>query len=223
MSVLPFLQSAVEQSKWGCHRFDAFGDNVEHHAIARGDVYTPRGRRPAAGLPYSRSMNDQVRFLLTLFSALGCGLIAGVFFAFSAFVMKALARISPTHGIAAMQSINIVVINPWFMAAFLGTGVGCLVLAVAALSTWHRPGAAYVAAGSLLYLLGTILVTMVCNVPRNNALAAIDPGSTEGARLWAGYVTSWTAWNHVRTAAALAAAASLTMALCGLRVGRLDS
>ena len=128
-------------------------------------------------------MSDQLRFLLTLSSALGCGLIAGVFFAFSAFVMKALSRISPTHGITAMQSINIVVINPWFMAAFFGTGLGCLVLAVSSLSAWHRPGTAYAVAGSLLYLLGTILVTMVCNVPRNNALAAVDPGSTEGARL----------------------------------------
>lgn len=55
-------------------------------------------------------------------------------------------------------------------------------------------------------------MTIVCNVPRNNALAAVDPASAEGARVWAGYVTSWTAWNHVRTAAALAAAAALTVA-----------
>jgi len=68
--------------------------------------------------------------------------------------------------------------------------------------------------GSLLYLIGTILVTIVFNVPRNDALAAVNTESADGARLWAGYVTSWTAWNHVRTAAALAAAASLTVALC---------
>ncbi len=60
-------------------------------------------------------------FALKLFSALGCGLMAGVFFAFSTFVMNALARLQPTQGIAAMQSINITVINPLFMAAFLGT------------------------------------------------------------------------------------------------------
>jgi uncharacterized membrane protein len=35
--------------------------------------------------------------------------------------MSALARLQPSQGIAAMQSINITVINPWFMAAFLGT------------------------------------------------------------------------------------------------------
>ncbi len=54
---------------------------------------------------------------------------------------------------------------------------------------------------------------MVCNVPRNNALAAVDPASAEGARLWAGYLTGWTAWNHVRTVAALAAATLLAIAL----------
>ncbi len=52
---------------------------------------------------------DHLLFVLKLFAALGCGLIAGVFFAFSSFVMNALARIQPTQGIAAMQSINITI------------------------------------------------------------------------------------------------------------------
>jgi uncharacterized membrane protein len=53
---------------------------------------------------------------------------------------------------------------------------------------------------------------MAKNVPRNDALARVDPASDEGARVWAGYVASWTAWNHVRTAAAAAAAAAFTLA-----------
>lgn len=158
-------------------------------------------------------------FALTLSSALGCGLIAGVFFAFSAFVMNALGRLPPAQGIAAMQSINIVVINPLFMATFFGTAAGCVLLAASSLFMWHKPGAVYLLLGSLLYLVGTILVTIVFNVPRNEALAAVDPASADGASLWAGYVSSWTAWNHVRTAAALAAAALLTTALCLPRDG----
>ena len=159
-------------------------------------------------------MIDRLLFLLTLFSALGCGLIAGVFFAFSAFVMKALARIPPAQGIAAMQSINVVVINPIFLGVLFGTAAGCVVLTIWSLVAWHKPSAAYLLGGGMLYLVGTILVTIVFNVPRNNALAGVDPVSADGARLWAGYLTSWTAWNHVRTAAALAAAASLTLAIC---------
>jgi uncharacterized membrane protein len=158
-------------------------------------------------------MIDDLLFILTLLSALGCGLIAGFFFAFSACVMKALARLAPAQGIAAMQSINVVVLNRLFFAAFFGTAAGCVLLIVSSLFMWHTPGAVYMLVGGLLYLVGTILVTIVFNVPRNDALAAVDPASADGATLWAGYVTSWTAWNHVRMVAALAAAASLTIAL----------
>ena len=158
-------------------------------------------------------MVDRLLFALTLFTALGCGLIGGVFFAFSSFVMNALARLPAAQGIAAMQSINVAVINPLFMAAFLGTAAACVLLAVSSLLRWREPGAAYLLAGSLLYLVGVILVTSLFNVPRNDALAAVAPASAEGARLWTDYVKSWTAWNHVRTAASLAAAALLTVAL----------
>ena len=158
-------------------------------------------------------MIDDLLFALTFVSALGCGLIAGVFFAFSAFVMKALARLPPAQGIAAMQSINVVVINPLFMVALFGTALACVALVVSSLFRWNQPSVVYLLVGSLLYLVGTIAVTMAFNVPRNDALAAADPESADGARLWAGYVTSWTAWNSVRTAAALAAAALLTFAL----------
>jgi uncharacterized membrane protein len=150
-------------------------------------------------------INNYSLFSLKLFSVLGCGLIAGVFFAFSTFVMKALAQQPPSQGIAAMQSINITVINPWFMTAMLGTAVACLFLVVFALLTWYQPGAAYLFIGSLLYLIGTVLVTMVCNVPLNDALAIADPNSTDGATLWARYLIDWTFWNHVRTIAAIAA------------------
>jgi uncharacterized membrane protein len=148
-----------------------------------------------------------------LVSALGCGLMAGFFFAFSVLVMKALGAIQPAHGISAMQSINVAVINPWFLAPFLGMAVLSVLLSIAAVLRWHEPGAAYVVAGGLLYFLGTFLVTMLFNVPRNNALAAVSATSTEGAALWADYLIAWTKWNHVRTIAALAGAASFTIAL----------
>ncbi len=158
-------------------------------------------------------MIDELIFTLTLITALGCGLVAGILYAFSTSVMKALARLPSAQGIAAMQSINITVINPLFMGAFFGTAAACVLVVVFSLLRWNEAGAVYLLTGGLVYLIGTILVTMAFNVPRNNALAAADPASADGARLWAGYVTSWTAWNHVRTAAALAAAVSLTIAL----------
>ncbi len=158
-------------------------------------------------------MTDSLLFGLTFVTALGCGLVAGVFFGFSTFIMKALGRLPAPLGIAAMQSINVTVITPVFMIALFGTGAVCILLAVLSLSLWQKPRAVYLLAGSLLYVIGTILVTIVFNVPRNDALSAVDATSAEGARVWAAYLTEWTAWNHVRTVAALAAAVLMTFAL----------
>jgi uncharacterized protein (TIGR02246 family) len=152
--------------------------------------------------------------LVTFVAALGSGLVAGIFFAFSNFVMKSLARVPPAQGIAAMQSINVVVLNRWFFALFFGTAVCCLALAITSFLRWQKPGAGYLLVGSLLYLIGTILVTIACNVPQNDALAALDPTSSDAGRVWTNYLKNWTAWNHVRTGAALAAAALFTIGLC---------
>lgn len=157
---------------------------------------------------------DYLLFGLKLFSTLGCALIAGVFFAFSTFVMKALAQQPTAQGIATMQSINITVINPLFMGAFLGTAAACIFLVIFSLLRWHQPGAIYLLIGSLLYLVGTFGVTLAFNVPLNNALESAQPGSTESAKLWASYLTHWTNWNHLRTVNAIAAALSLIIALC---------
>ncbi|MCU0566570.1 MAG: DUF1772 domain-containing protein [Oculatellaceae cyanobacterium Prado106] len=156
-------------------------------------------------------MTHTLFLVLKLFAAIGCGLIAGVFFAFSTFVMQALAQQPPAAAIATMQSINITVINPWFMTAFLGTGVVCLLAIVAALLKWQPPISTFLLMGSLFYLIGTVGVTIVFNVPLNDALAIANPNSTEGANLWANYLTKWTLWNHVRTIASLIAAVMFTL------------
>jgi uncharacterized membrane protein len=159
---------------------------------------------------------DAILFFLALFAALGCALVAGVFFAFSNFVMKALARIHPSSGVAAMQSINVTVLNPGFLGLFLGTAAICLALLVAALLIWPGTGAAILLIGSSVYLVGSFMVTAAFNVPRNKALARVDGSSPESLAHWRAYVSGWTRWNHVRTIAALAAAAALTIALTRL-------
>lgn len=148
---------------------------------------------------------------LTLVAALGAGIVAGVFFAFSTFVMTALGRLPAAQGIAAMQSINVAAVTPPFMVALFGTGLACLPLTVAAIRSWGGPGAGYLLAGSVSYVVGTVLVTVVCNVPRNDALASLDAGHRDSAAPWTTYLRDWTRWNHVRTAAALAAAALLIL------------
>ena len=147
---------------------------------------------------------------LTATGAVGTGLVAGVFFAFSTFVMRALDRLPPAQGVAAMNSISVTVINPLFMLALMGTAGVCVVLGVAAIVKWNEPGAGLVLAGSVSYLVLTILVTMAYHVPRNDALARRDPAAANTARYWAHHVTTWTAGNHLRVVGALAAAVLFT-------------
>jgi len=158
-------------------------------------------------------MTDTLIDALRILTALGSGLVAGIFFAFSAFVMTALGRISPDKGISAMQSINITVLNPWFFGVFFGTAAGSAVLAIIAILDLGESGGIRLLAGSLLYLIGSILVTILFNVPMNNALAAVKPDSVEGRELWTHYLYRWTIWNHVRTVASLAAATAFIVVL----------
>jgi uncharacterized membrane protein len=150
---------------------------------------------------------------LVLIAALGCGLNAGVFFAFSSFIMPALRRLAPERGLAAMQSINVVAVTPAFMTALFGTAALCLGLVVWAGLSWDEPEAPYAVAAGALYLVGTIGVTIAANVPRNDALAKLDADAPGSAAPWAAYLSEWTAWNHVRTIAALAAAALLAVGM----------
>lgn len=158
-------------------------------------------------------MTAPLLFALTFITAIGSGLAAGVFFAFSTFVMAGLARLPPAQGIAAMQSINVTAISPLFMVLLFGTGLLCLVLIVLSLTRWSAPGSAWLLIGGVLYVAGALLITMAFNVPLNDALATADPTSTEGAALWARYLSEWTAWNHVRTIVPTLASVALVMAL----------
>jgi uncharacterized membrane protein len=151
--------------------------------------------------------------ILEILAITGSGLTAGIFFAFSTFVMAALARISPEQGVAAMNSINVTVINPWFFTVFFGTPAVCAVLGVLALVRWSEPGSAIIVAACLIQIVGVLVVTMVFNVPLNNELAAVTSPSGEGGALWLRYLRDWTFWNTVRTAAPLMAMVMLLLAL----------
>jgi uncharacterized membrane protein len=137
---------------------------------------------------------------------LGSALIGGVFFAFSSFIMKALARVPSAEGIAAMQSINVVVLNRSFLGAFMGTAVISLLLAGLALRAWGTPAAPWYLAGAVSYLVGTFLVTGLGNVPLNNKLAAVVSTDSAAIAVWEDYLRRWTRLNTARTIAAVAAA-----------------
>lgn len=147
---------------------------------------------------------------LLWFSAIGSGLIAGIFFAFSTFIMPALSRVPEPHGISAMQSINSTILGSLLMPVFFGTTLASVVLAGIALFRWDESISAIMLAASLIYVAGMFVCTIVFNVPLNNALASVDAASPGAADIWARYLKEWMRWNHVRTAASVIA--------CGLFV-----
>ena len=147
---------------------------------------------------------------LTFAVALGAATVGGVFFAFSTFVMKGLRALPDEPALAAMQEINRAAPSPLFMVALLGTAVGSVVLAIAAVTRLDEEDAPYQLAGAVLYLV-CVALTIGYHVPRNNALDRV--AAAGAAQAWPPYATGWTASNHVRTLTSLAGASSLMLAL----------
>lgn len=142
--------------------------------------------------------------LMIIASTIACALVAGVFFAFSVFVMRALTTMPTAQGILAMQRINITVIHPMFLGVFLGNAP---LLAITTYVARHTPQSyAWLLSAFLVYLVGSVLVTMAFNVPRNNRLAALDASGPEAAAYWPVYAREWLVWNHVRCIASVVAA-----------------
>ena len=154
-----------------------------------------------------------VSIIAIVIALLGSALIGGIFFAFSGFVMKALSRVPSAEGIAAMQSINVVVLNPSFLGAFMGTAVISLLVAVLAVIGWETPSAPWLVVGALLYLVGTFLLTGLGNVPLNNQLAAVQADDPAAIKVWEHYLDRWTLLNSVRTVAAMCAALMFAIGL----------
>lgn len=141
---------------------------------------------------------------LVVASTVASALVGGVFFAFSVFVMRALAGLPPAQGILAMQRINVTVLHPLFLGVFLGTAP---LLGVTGYFARHSsPSVAWLLGAFVVYLVGSVGVTMAFNVPRNNRLASLEAHSAEAAAYWPVYVREWLAWNHVRCIACLVAA-----------------
>ncbi|QYG95171.1 DUF1772 domain-containing protein [Iamia sp. SCSIO 61187] len=150
--------------------------------------------------------------ILTVVSAVLAGLVAGVFLAFSTFVMQGLARPAAPIGVAAMQGINAAAPHPLFMLPLFGGPVVGVVAAVAALAGDGDVADAWVVGGAVAGLVPAA-VTVAFHVPRNLALDRVDPRSDDAPAAWARYLREWVAGNHLRTLGGVVAAVAFTVAL----------
>ncbi|SMX22534.1 anthrone oxygenase family protein [Boseongicola aestuarii] len=158
-------------------------------------------------------MSTPVFFFLQ-FSILAYALVAGVFLAFSDFIMRSLAHTGGDGGVEAMQVINREVFRWVFMALFLGMAALSLIIAIyGGYFVGGNPGKLIATAG-LVYFIGCFGVTVFFNVPMNEALAGMELGSDGTRDYWLQtYVPRWTFWNSVRTAASALSAALLMFGL----------
>ncbi|SDD08634.1 DUF1772 domain-containing protein [Glycomyces harbinensis] len=155
-----------------------------------------------------------LQLLALLASLISAGMMAGLFTGFSYAVMPGIKILDDKAWVATMQQINKVIINGWFMPAFLGS---VLFTAAATALTWASSNRAALpwAVVALALALVMFIGTMAVNVPLNDRLAdAGDPDAiVDIAALRERVEAKWIAWNTVRGVASLGSLLALGWAL----------
>lgn len=143
------------------------------------------------------------------------GSMTGIYAAFSMSVLPAFDRVPAASAIGAMRGINKKIQNPVFFIAFFGTPVAAALAGALFLRLGQDMSGLLFLVAAGCYLLGSLLPTVLVNVPLNQRLDAAEvPSEPEAAaRLWRDYSRRWTAWN---TARAMGAGASLLLLGIGL-------
>lgn len=151
---------------------------------------------------------------LYLLCLLLTAMVAGLFYGYQCSVTNGLGRLEDRHYLAAFQQINQAILNPLFFLSFLGSMAA---LAFSAFLT-YKAGALHVfpfVIGSLLiYVLGVFGITLACNVPLNDMLAAfqLDTASADEIReMRIAFELPWNKWHAIRTLAAIASFVCLTI------------
>ncbi len=152
-------------------------------------------------------MLDSMIALSLYVAAIGAGLMAGVYFAFSGFIMQSFDRLGAVAAADAMNAINDVILRSGFMILFwVSTGLYAA-LVVIALFDASTPARGWLIAAGLLYVIGMFVCTAAFNVPLNNRLAATADDDAGKLEAWPHYLLHWTRWNHLRAACSLASCA----------------
>jgi uncharacterized membrane protein len=154
--------------------------------------------------------------VVTAAAAVTSAAVGGVFYAFSAFVMRGLDRTGPLTAITAMRGIDAEAErNGPLLLLLVGSALLAVIAGIVAAVQWRQPGSWYVLAGAVL-AVAALVVTVAFNVPLNNHLAGLDVNGLSAADAlheWQSYFSTWTAWNHVRTVAPLIGSVLLLVGL----------
>ncbi|WP_220454415.1 DUF1772 domain-containing protein [Nocardioides immobilis] len=138
-------------------------------------------------------------WIALIVATVGAGLVAGLFFAFQTAVMPGLARTDDRTFVAAMQDMNVAILNPVFLTVFTAPLIAFVVAAVTG------PSRVWVIAAGVLYL-AMFVITVAGNIPLNDALLAVgatqDAAALETARQ--AFEGPWNRLHLIRTVAVVA-------------------
>lgn len=156
-----------------------------------------------------------VTLILVLSSLLLSAAIFGFFYAWVCSTMWGLDAADPRIAIQAMQAMNASVRNGVFAPAFFGTPI---LLAATAGVLWNqkfRKSASLFALSGAVYFCFGLVLTMVVNVPMNEALATVvmPDKIAEAHQIWQDYSPTWQFWNQTRT---IASGISFLIAIIGM-------
>ncbi len=144
--------------------------------------------------------------LTLLLSALLSGLVAGLLYGYACSVNLGLGKLDDIGYLSAMQSINEAIQNPVFFISFMGSVV------ILPYSTWlcYKNGDTtlwyLMLAATLLYGVGVFGVTVIGNVPLNEALAKFDLNSASTEAIQAQrrqFEQPWNNFHLIRTIASI--------------------
>ncbi|MEN8178295.1 MAG: anthrone oxygenase family protein [Pseudomonadota bacterium] len=140
---------------------------------------------------------------LLMTAALSSGLMSGIYFAFSVFIMRAFGKLETSQSVAAMNAINETILRTGFMPLFFGSTIISVMLITIALAHWGDAGSGLMLIAGATYFVGMFVCTVVFNVPLNNLLARLTDESANAKEVWSRYLADWTRWNHLRTVSSL--------------------
>ena len=138
-------------------------------------------------------------------SAAASGVMGGVLFGFSSFVMPALRRLPASQAVAAMQAMNRTAPRALGVPLVV-SGPGTAAVAAWALTRADVPGdvRTLLVAGAVT-AAAAFAITAGYHVPRNNRLDTVDAMSEGAGLAWGAFVPGWVSMNHTRTALSLVA------------------
>ncbi len=131
------------------------------------------------------------------------GLVAGIFLAFSDFIMRGLSSAGADAGAEAMRGINRTVYNSAFLLMLKVLPLLGLALAVIAFLLERQGMATWLGFGAVSHIALVMLATLTRNVPMNIRLESLTGDPQGSAAYWPDYVGRWNGWNHVRTLGAM--------------------